>query len=139
LLRNLQAARPQDQEKQRKAILGILDSETQLRSKKELIERFIAEHFPDIPQGSDIGEAFENYWNAEKQKAVQELSDAEGLDLEGLQKVIRDYLFTEKTPLRDDVIAIMQKRPKLKERGTLTERVIGKIKAFIETFIDGVD
>ena len=139
LLRNLHAARPQDQEKQRKAILGILDSETQLRSKKELIERFIAEYFPEIPQGGDIGEAFENYWNAEKQKAVQELSNAEGLDLEGLQKVIGDYLFTEKTPLRDDVIAIMQQRPKLKERGTLTEKVIGKIQAFIETFIDGVD
>jgi len=33
----------------------------------------------------------------------------------------------------------MQTRPKLKERKTITERVIEKIKAFIETFIDGVD
>lgn len=139
LLRNMQAAKPVDQEKQRKAILGILDSEMQLRSKKELIERFIAEHFPAIPKDGDVGEVFENYWNEEKQKAVQELSNDEGLDIEGLQKVIGDYLFTEKTPLRDDVIAIMQKRPSLKERGTITERIIEKIKAFVETFIDGVD
>ncbi len=139
LLQNMQAAKPADQEKQHKAILSILDSETQLRSKKELFERFIAEHFPDIPKDGDVGEAFEKYWNTEKQKAVQELSEAEELDVDGLQKVIGDYLFTEKTPLRDDVIAIMQTRPNLKERGTITERIIGKIKSFVETFIDGVD
>ena len=63
----------------------------------------------------------------------------EGLDPEGLQKIIGDYLFTEKTPMRDDVISIMSQRPGLKERGSISERVIGKIKAFVETFIDGVD
>ncbi len=135
----MQEATPQDQEKQRKTILGILDTETQLRSKKELIERFIAEQFPDIPKGADIGEEFETYWSEEKVKAIQKLSDTEGLDPEGLQKVIGDYLFTEKSPMRDDVISIMDKRPKLKERGSISERIISKIKAFVETFIDGVD
>ena len=139
LLRNMQEAKPAEQEKQRKTILGILESEIQLRSKKELIERFIAEHFPAIPKGIDVGEVFDTYWKEEKQKAVQKLSESEGLDLEGLQKVIGDYLFTENTPQRDDVVAIMRERPKLKERGTITERIIEKIKAFVETFIDGVD
>ena len=139
LLRNMQEAKPAEQEKQRKTILGILESEIQLRSKKELIERFIAEHFPAIPKGIDVGEVFDTYWEEEKQKAVQKLSESEGLDPEGLQKVIGDYLFTEKTPQRDDVVAIMRERPKLKERGAITERIIEKIKAFVETFIDGVD
>lgn len=139
LLRNLQNATPAEQEKQHKAILAILDTDAQLRSKKELIERFIANHFPDIPKGGDIGEEFEAYWNEEKQKAVKELSETEGLDLNGLQKIIGDYLFTEKTPMRDDVIEIMNKRPALKERASISERIISKIKAFVETFIDGVD
>lgn len=139
LLRSLQSASPADQKKQHDTIMGILDSETQLRSKKELIERFIAEHFPAIPKEGDVGVVFENYWTAEKQKAIQKLGEEESLDTDGLQKVIGDYLFTEKTPLRDDVIAIMQTRPGLKERGTITERIIGKIKAFVETFVDGVD
>ena len=138
LLRNMQDASPTEQEKQRKVILGMLESDIQLRSKKALIERFIAEHFPAIPKGDDVGEVFEHYWNDEKHKAVQALSEAEGLDMEGLQKVIGNYLFTEKTPLRDEVIAIMHTRPKLRERGTITERIIEKIKALIETFIDGV-
>ena len=139
LLRNMQEAKPAEQEKQRKTILGILETEIQLRSKKELIERFIAEHFPAIPKGIDVGEVFDTYWNEEKQKAIQQLSKSEGLDLEGLKKVIGDYLFTEKTPQRDDVVAIMRERPRLKERGTITERIIEKIKVFVETFIDGVD
>ena len=139
LLRNLQSAKPAEQEDQRKAILGILETEKQLRSKKELIERFIAEHFPAIPREGDVGVAFEKYWTEEKHKAVQALSAAEGLDMDGLQKVIGDYLFTEKTPLRDEIIDIMNTRPGLKERRAITERIIDKIKAFVETFIDGVD
>ncbi|NOY72309.1 MAG: HsdR family type I site-specific deoxyribonuclease [Gammaproteobacteria bacterium] len=139
LLRNLQDAKPADKENQRKIILNILDTETQLRSKKALIERFIANNFSDIPKGCDIGEAFETYWSEEKQKAIKALSETEGLDLEGLQKIIGDYLFTEKTPMRDDVVGIIKKRPSLKERRSVSERIISKIKAFVETFIDGVD
>ena len=139
LLSQMKNATPEEREKQHKNILSILDTETQLRSKKELIERFIANHFPDIPKGGDIAGEFESYWSAEKTKAVEELSKTEGLDLDGLQKVIGDYLFSEKTPMRDEVINIMRTRPKLKERGSVSERVISKIKAFVETFIDGVD
>jgi len=139
LLQNMQDAKPEDREKQHKTILGILDTETQLRSKKELIERFIAIYFPNIPKGGDIGEEFEAYWNEEKLKAIKELSDSEGLEQEGLQKVIGDYLFTEKSPMRDDVVSIMTKRPSLKERRSVSERIISKIKTFVQTFIDGVD
>ena len=138
-LHNLQDAKLAEQEKQRNAILNILDTETQLRSKKELIERFIANHFPDIPKGGDITAEFEIFWSEEKQKAIKKLSDTEGLDQEGLQKIIGNYLFTEKTPMRDDVINIMSQRPGLKERGSISDRVIAKTKAFVETFIDGVD
>lgn len=139
LLHNLQNAQPSEQEKQRKTIMNILDTETQLRSKKELIEQFIATNFSKIPRGGDISKEFEAYWSEQKQKAVEELSKIEGLNLEGLQKVINNYLFTEKTPMRDDVIELLSERPKLTERKTISERVIGKIKEFVETFIDGVD
>ena len=139
LLRNMQSAKPGEQEKQRKTLLGILDTEIQLRSKKELIERFIEEHFPAIPKEGDVGAAFEQYWAEEKHKAMQALSEDEGLDLDGLQKLIGDYLFTEKTPLPDTVIAIAHTRPKLKERLPFVRRITDKIKVFVETFIDGVD
>ncbi|MBT4940419.1 MAG: hypothetical protein HON14_14890, partial [Rhodospirillaceae bacterium] len=50
-----------------------------------------------------------------------------------------NYLFTEKTPMRDEIIEILEARPSLRDRSTVAERVIDKIKGFVETFIDGVD
>lgn len=119
--------------------MDVLDTEAQLRSKKELIERFIAEHFADLAPNADVGAEFDGYWEAEKQKALRSMSEEEGLNREGLDKVVAGYLFTEKTPMRDDVIGIMEKRPSLKERRTVADRVIGRIKDFVQTFIDGVD
>ncbi|GGD29022.1 type I restriction endonuclease subunit R [Sinisalibacter lacisalsi] len=139
LLQDMQGKSPAEQAKVRKAIGDILDTEAQLRSKKELIERFIAENFPNIPAGGDVGAEFETYWDEQKRDAIRKLSEDEGLDAEGLQKVIGNYLFTEKPPMRDEVIGIMETRPKLRERGSIAERVISKIKEFVETFIDGVD
>ena len=139
LLRNLQAAQRVEQEKQREAISKFLETEAQLRSKKELIERFIAEHFPGIPKEEDVGTAFDRYWTEEKHKAIQALSEEEGLDVDGLQRLIDDYLYTEKTPLPDAVIAVAQTKPKLKERLPFVGRVTEKIQLFVETFVEGVD
>ncbi|HFD87911.1 MAG TPA: type I restriction endonuclease subunit R [Gammaproteobacteria bacterium] len=139
LLENMRGAKPEEQAKQRKDILEILDTEAQLRSKKELIERFIAELFPHIPADGNVGDAFEEYWSEEKLKALRALSDEEGLDVEGLENIIGRYLFTEKPPMRDEVISIMETRPKLRERRSVAERVIGRIKDFVQTFVDGVD
>jgi type I restriction enzyme R subunit len=54
-----------------------------------------------------------------------------------LEKVIGNYLFTNKTPLRDEIIATMQQRSSLKERASTTERITNKIINFVETFISG--
>ena len=47
-------------------------------------------------------------------------------------------MFTEKRPLRDDVIGMMKKRPGLRERRTVAERVTDKVLGYVETFINGV-
>jgi len=139
LLRSMQSSKPKIQEKKRKLISSILETETQLRSKQELIKRFIAEHFPAIPDGGDVGTVFEQYWTEEKHKAIQSLSKDEGLNFDGLQKLIDDYLFTEKMPLPDTVITIAHECPKLKDRLPFAKRITEKIKEFVETFVDGVD
>ena len=138
LLAKLHDSEPKEQEGQRKAISDILASETQLRSKKELIERFIQENLPIIEDSDNIPEEFENYWSKERLLALKKLSQEENLDSEKLQAVIGNYLFTEKKPLRDEIIGILNKRPSLKERKTVAERVTAKILGFVETFINGI-
>ncbi len=74
LLTKLYGARPREREKQRKAISDILSGDTQLRSKKELIERFIEENLPMVGNADQIEEAFETFWSTEKRKAVNQIS-----------------------------------------------------------------
>jgi type I restriction enzyme, R subunit len=138
LLADLKDAKPDEQAKKKKQISDMMGSEAQLRSKKELIERFITENLPMITDRENIPEEFESFWTVEKMKALEDLSIDENLDQEKLNKLIANYLFTEKQPLRDEVIETMKEKPGLRERKTSSERIIDKIKGFIETFINGM-
>jgi len=109
-----------------------------MRSKKELIEKFIQENLPAIKDSDNIPDEFENYWSKERLLALERLSQEENLNPEKLQEVIGNFLFTEKVPLRDEIIGIMNKRPALKERKTVAERVTDKILGFVEIFINGI-
>lgn len=138
LLAKLKDSTDEEQEKQRKAILELMTGDAKMRSKRELIERFIQENLPLIEDSDNIPEEFENYWSKERLLAVEKLSKEEGLDGEKLQAVIGNYLFTEKKPLRDEIIEMMNKRPSLKDRKSIAERVTNKIIGFVETFINGI-
>lgn len=138
LLAKLKDTLPEDQEKQTKAIMELLSGDAQLRSKRELIEKFIQENLPFIDDSDNISEAFEAFWDEERKTALDQLSQEENLDNIKFQEVVGKYLFTEKKPLRDDIISIMNERPSLKERGSAAERVINKMLNFVETFISGM-
>ncbi|MDT8413101.1 MAG: type I restriction endonuclease subunit R [Vicingaceae bacterium] len=138
LLTKLYGTKPKDREKQREAISKLIDSNTQLRSKKELIEKFIDENLPLVTDSDNVVDAFDVFWTTEKKKAIKELSIEENLNYEQLVEVVSNYLFTQKEPLRDDVIALMNERPSLNERASSSNRIITKIIDFVETFIDGM-
>ncbi len=138
LLAKLKDAAPEDQEKQKKAIVELIVGESQLRSKRELIEKFINQTLPGIEDSEDIPEEFLNFWTRERVEAIKNLSEEESLDAEKLEQVIGDFIYTEKEPLRDDIIGMMTKRPSLRERKTIAERVKTKIMDFVETFINGI-
>ena len=112
-----------EHEKQKQRIIDIIAGETQLRSKRELIERFINNHLPQIEDTDLIEEKFDEFLVGERKVAIENLSSEENLNQMALEKVIGNYLFTNKTPLRDEIIATMQQRPSLKERATTTEAV----------------
>ncbi len=138
LLQDLQAKTEKEREKIIKYIEKILETEVQLRSKKELLERFIAEHLPLVPRNGSLRETFDDYWDNEKSKAVKYLAESEGLKIQMLKSVIDEYLFTEKMPLPREMINILEHRPKLKERSSKIHFITEKIKDFIEIYFDGV-
>ena len=103
-----------------------------------MIRKFIEENLPHIEDADDIPSAFESFWSIEQKKAFDEICQEEKLTQDKLQTLIGDYLFTERLPLRDDIVNILAVKPKLLERKQIVERVIDKIVSFVDTFINGM-
>jgi type I restriction enzyme R subunit len=59
--------------------------------------------------------------------------------LEKVEKVIADYLFSEREPLRDEVLDLIEgEKPTVLKRKPTGERILAKIKSFVDTFINGM-
>jgi type I restriction enzyme R subunit len=128
-----------DRDKKRKEIIDLIAGEAKLRSKRELIEKFILENLPHIEDSDDIPEQFEKYWNEEQIQAFKKLCEEENLSAEKAEKLVEDYLFTEREPLRDEVLSIIEgPRPTILQRKTLGDRILQKIMEFVDTFINGM-
>ena len=138
LLAQLHGAKQEEQEKLKKTISEQMDQNEQMRSKKELIERFIQENLPLVREADEIEDAFDDFWKGEKKKAVRELANEEELDYDGLVEIMSVYIFTQKEPLRDDLIKLRKEPPGLKERASVGERIKDKIVEFVNTFIEGM-
>jgi len=139
LLARLKEVSAAEQAKQRKEIMDMLSGEVQLRSKRELIEKFINENLPIIEDADAVKGEFEEYWEVERQKGFEAIWKEEKLSPEGLQGILSDYLFSDRKPLRDDVIKILEVKPKLMERKTIGERIIDKIVGYVDTFFNGME
>ena len=123
---------------QRKGILDMLGSEPQLRSKKELIQKFIEQYMPTLDGDQTVEQSFKDFWNKQRSEAMTALCEAEGLVEEGVQKLIEDYQFTGRTPLRESIIGVLNEKPKLLQRKKIVERVRNEILELVRTFDDGI-
>ena len=122
-----------------KEIFNLLNNEAHLRSKRELIERFIKENLPVIEDTDDIPQEFEKFWSAEQQKAFNQLVKEESLSPEKTEKIIEDYLFAEREPMRDEILELIEgDKPTILERKKIGDRILSKILSFVDTFINGM-
>ncbi len=139
LLIKLKASVQKDVTRTEKEIFNLLNSDAQLRSKRELIEKFIQENLPVLEDTDDIPEAFEKFWNEEQQKAFNQLVKDENLSADKTEKIIEDYLFAEREPLRDEVLELIEgNKPTVLERKKVGDRILSKILDFVDTFINGM-
>ena len=138
LLAKLKQAKKSEAEQQRKAILDLLGGEVQLRSKRELIEKFINENLPKIDNADNIQDEFEKFWQDQKVLALAKLCDDERLDKEQFKALIDAYIFSGQEPVRDDVLKCLGNRPSILQAREIGERIIKKMKEFVEVFVEGM-
>ncbi|NEN24739.1 hypothetical protein G3O08_14635 [Cryomorpha ignava] len=89
-------------------MFNLLGTETSLRSIRELIEKFILENLPVFEDADEVEPAFDQYWSEEQQKAFKKLVTEENLSPERTEKLIEDYLFAEREPMRDQVLELIE-------------------------------
>ncbi|APW65266.1 deoxyribonuclease HsdR [Poseidonibacter parvus] len=128
-----------DEEKkaeQRTNITNMLNNNPQLRSKRELIEKFINENLLKIDDSDDIEEEFEKFWDVEKEKAFEELCVVENINNDEMKKVIDTYVYDGRKPLANDVAHTLKIKPKFLERKKIVPRILDKIIGFVDKFYE---
>lgn len=125
-----------DTQKAINQVLDMLGKEIQLRSKRELIEKFMQDYMPNLAPEQDLQEIFGGYWYKEKRLAIHQFCEREGLDKDAVYRMIDGYNFTGKDPLRDQVFSALAYKPKLMERKALYSRILKELKGIIHQFED---
>jgi type I restriction enzyme R subunit len=135
LLRGFKEEKQQSKaEAQKKAIIDLLGGDISLRSKKELIEKFIDENLPHIEDADKIEDEFEQYWQDQKVFALDKLCEEEQLDKAQFKALIDAYIYSGQEPIRDDVFKCLDNRPSILQARTIGERIIEKMRDFVNVF-----
>lgn len=140
LLAKLKDAPDPDRETEKKRLDELLSGNFHLRSKRELIEKFIEENLMYIADIADIPDEFNRFWTIEKERAFAAICTEENLSPEKCRNVLDNYLYTSREPLRDDVLdMLLGKKPGVRDRKPVAQRIITRLTGFVETFISGID
>jgi len=138
LLAKLRLSEEKDAASQKKAILDLMAGEIELRSKRELIEKFIEENLPFIDDADAIPDEFEKYWNDQKVLALGKICEEEHLDQKQFKALIDAYIYSEQEPIREEVFECLDDRPSVLKAREIGERIINKMKEFVSVFVKGV-
>jgi len=138
LLAKLCNADTADKEQQKLNILAMLTGDIELRSKRELIEKFINENLPYIEDMDCIQDEFEQFWNDQKVLALHKICGEENLDEKQFKALIDAYIYSDQEPLRDDVFKCLDSRPSVLKAREIGDRIIARMKEFVEVFVRGV-
>lgn len=135
LLANLKNITLEEKERKQKEILDLVAGESKLRSKRELIEKFIIENLPLIPS-EFIEEGYNSFMDAEKLNAFNKFVEDEKLNADKLKKLIEDYIFTQRTPTKQEVVDVLENQPSILQRSSMGDLILSKFMNFVNTFFN---
>lgn len=138
LIARMVGADKQKQAELHKTISDTMANEATLRSKRDLIERFINSNLPKITEGSDVEGVFAEFLNEEQIKAFRKLCKEEGLDSDKTQALLNRYIATSRLPRDHDLDDVLITKPSILQRQSIVSRIKERLLQFIETFIEAV-
>ena len=135
LLRNYREASPDKHESIKKNIINIISGQEHLRSKRELIEKFIDKQLMNI-DSDNIESEYDEFVDKEKSEELASLCKEENLKEAALRSVIESYIYNLKEPLSDDIGEALNVKPKLLERKKIISRIKEKILTYASKFYE---
>ncbi|KVV16184.1 type I restriction endonuclease subunit R [Flavobacterium sp. TAB 87] len=138
LVAQMKGANTSEAKAQRKAIIDLLGGDIKLRSKRELIQKFIDENMPFIKDGDSIEDEFEKFWQDEKILALGKICEDEHLDKAQFKSLIDAYIYSGREPIKDEVFQCLDNRPSILQARSIGDRIIAKMKEYVEVFVRGM-
>lgn len=132
------AAHGTDFEQKKKSILDLLGKETQLRSKRDLIEKFIDQNIPGIGAEESLEDVFSEFWGRERSEAIATLCEREEMREQAVYEMLDAYHFSGKAPLRETIFAALDEKPRLLQRKAIYERIVASLLDIVRKFDDDI-
>lgn len=127
-----------DSEKQQlhKQIDDVMMGDAKLRSKRELIEKFINGWLPNVQDGEQVDEEFQKFWSEAQREALDQFAEEEKLDKERLVALLESYTYSGRMPRSEEYARALARKPRIRERSKIISRLSARFKKLVETFID---
>lgn len=91
-----------------------------------------------IHDADKIQDEFEKYWQGQKVDALDKLCQEENLDKAQFKALMESYIYSGQDPVRDDIFKCLGDRPSILKAREIGERIIHKMKEFVEIFVRGM-
>ncbi len=83
-------------------------------------------------------DGFDSFWEKEKEKAVDEICTEESLISDHFKALVDKMIYTNEEPLREDIVATMEKAPSVLQRKKVIPLLTQRVKSFVSTFYSGM-
>lgn len=120
------------------SINNFMRSEVELRSKRELIEKFIAQNLPKIKNSSDVEIEFKDFWSREQASEARNICELNDISEAKFNRSIGVYLSSGRTPRDYEIADILEKKPSILQRSKIISKIKDSIINFLKTFVDGM-
>lgn len=127
-----------DYQYQYKSLMDLLGGTPELRSKKDLIEKFIGQNLEKSATSEAVLEDFESYWETEKSTAANAICEEENLVSDSFKALVDRMIYSNQALLREDVFSTMQTQPKLLQRDGVFQKLHDRYQGFVNTFYTGM-
>ena len=138
LISQMVGASDKKQAEIKRSIDNYIGSELELRSKRELIEKFLKNNLPKIEHSSDVEREFEIFWNEEQTMEIKRISQSSKIKQKDIEQIVGRYLSSGRMPRDHEIEAALKVQPSILERNSTIKRIQENIQNFFKVFVDGV-